>query len=146
MKKQSVTKPIFVSLVCASLFAGGCASHSKKTAAPAPLESEIRSIEEQKQPKIVYHPPVSSKSSSSHSAGKEKQGRQTEVSSRDGAKEKTVRKTAGKKTYVVKKGDSLWLIAKKYGVSSDALIKANNIKNAKSLKVGQKLTIPASGK
>ncbi len=146
MKKQSVIKPIFVSLVCATLFAGGCASHAKKTDAPAPLESEIISIEEQKQPKIVYHPPVSSKTSPSRSAVKEKQGKQTEVSSKGVTKEKTVRKAAGKRTYVVKKGDSLWLIAKKYGVSSDALTKANNIKNAKSLKVGQKLTIPASGK
>jgi len=144
MKKQSVIKPIFASFVCVSLFAGGCASHSKKVEAPAPLESEITSIEDQKQPKIVYRPPGSGKSSVS--SGKAKQGRQTTVSGRSGAKEKTVRKTAGKKTYIVKKGDSVWLIAKKYGVSSDALIKANNIKNAKSLKVGQKLSIPTSGK
>lgn len=145
MKKQSIVKPIFVSLVCAAFFAGGCASHAKKADVPAPLESEIMSIEDQKQPKIVYRPPTTGKSSAS-SSGKGKQGGQTGVSGKGGAKEKTVRKTAGKRTYVVKKGDSVWLIAKKYGVSSDALIKANNIKNAKSLKVGQKLSIPASGK
>ncbi len=146
MKKQSVIKPIFVSLVCASLFAGGCASHAKKTGAPAPLESEIMSIEDQNQPKIVYRPPTSGKSGTSYSSGKGKQGKQTGAGSKGGAKGNTVRKAAGKRTYVVKKGDSLWLIAKRYGVSSDALTKANNIKNAKSLKVGQKLTIPASGK
>jgi LysM repeat protein len=45
-------------------------------------------------------------------------------------------------TYVVKKGDSLWKIAKVQGTTIAALKAANNL-TSDSLKVGQKLTIPA---
>ena len=46
------------------------------------------------------------------------------------------------KTYTVKKGDNLWNIAQKYGVTVDAIISANNIKNKDLIYVGQLLTIP----
>ena len=45
--------------------------------------------------------------------------------------------------YVVKKGDTLSAIAKKYGTTVDALLKANpNIKNPNLIKVGQVIIIP----
>ena len=50
------------------------------------------------------------------------------------------------KIHVVAKGDSLWNIAKKYygdGNKYKLIMKANNIKDAGALQVGQKLTIPA---
>jgi len=45
-------------------------------------------------------------------------------------------------TYKVKKGDTLYLIAERYHVSSRALKKFNKIKSSKSLRLGQVLTIP----
>lgn len=48
------------------------------------------------------------------------------------------------KIYVVQKGDSLSKIAHKNGVSSAAIVKLNSIKNSNSIRVGQKLKIPAS--
>lgn len=46
--------------------------------------------------------------------------------------------------YTVRKGDSLWSITKKYpGVSDKDIMKINNIRSPKSLKVGQKLKIKA---
>jgi len=45
------------------------------------------------------------------------------------------------KTYKVKKGDNLWSIAKKFGVSVEALKEANNLRG-NTLKIGQKLIIP----
>ena len=45
-------------------------------------------------------------------------------------------------TYIVVKGDSLWAIAKKYGISVDSLKKANNL-TSNLLKIGQKLIIPS---
>jgi LysM repeat protein len=47
-------------------------------------------------------------------------------------------------TYTVKKGDTLWEIAKKYGTTVDALAKANNIKNPNLIYAGSKLTIPTT--
>jgi LysM repeat protein len=46
-------------------------------------------------------------------------------------------------SYAVKKGDSLWKIAKGEGVSIDGLMHANNLTKTSQLKIGQKLTIPA---
>lgn len=46
-------------------------------------------------------------------------------------------------TYIVKNGDSLYKIAKKFDVSKSVIKKANNLKSSK-LKVGTKLSIPNS--
>lgn len=45
-------------------------------------------------------------------------------------------------TYKVKKGDTLSSIAKKYGITVNELINANNIKNPNLIYIGQVLTIP----
>ena len=50
--------------------------------------------------------------------------------------------TATKGYYIVRSGDNLWTIAKKYpGVSADNIKKANNLKSIQ-LKIGQRLVIP----
>ena len=48
-------------------------------------------------------------------------------------------------TYVVVKGDSLWTVAKKNGVTVNELVKANALKPNAALKLGQKLVLPAGG-
>ena len=45
-------------------------------------------------------------------------------------------------TYKVKKGDSLWLIAKKKKINIDSIISANNIQSIYMLKINQVLKIP----
>lgn len=45
-------------------------------------------------------------------------------------------------SYVVSKGDNPFSIAKKFKVTQDALMKANNIDDPRKLKIGQKLVIP----
>jgi LysM repeat protein len=50
------------------------------------------------------------------------------------------------RVYVVKKGDSLWKIAKAQGVSIGDMARANNITKTSQLKVGQKLQVPALAK
>src|SRR5262249_2131861 len=47
--------------------------------------------------------------------------------------------------HVVKKGDTLGLIAKKYGTSVSQLVQANDLGKAPVLKVGRSLIIPMSG-
>ena len=44
-------------------------------------------------------------------------------------------------TYIIKKGDTLSSIAKKHGTTVKALCKLNNIKETKSLQIGQKLLV-----
>ena len=51
--------------------------------------------------------------------------------------------TPAAKTYVVKKGDSLWKISKVEGVSIGDLARANNLSKTTALKVGQRLQVPA---
>lgn len=46
--------------------------------------------------------------------------------------------------YQVRNGDSLWTIAKKYGISVESLAKANNISPNKTLQIGEKLLIPGA--
>jgi LysM repeat protein len=48
------------------------------------------------------------------------------------------------KTYVAKKGDSLYKIAKAEKITVEQLAKANNLTKASLLKIDQKLTIPAA--
>lgn len=45
-------------------------------------------------------------------------------------------------TYVVKSGDSIWTIARKYTATPELILRANNITDPKKLRVGQSLTIP----
>jgi len=47
--------------------------------------------------------------------------------------------------YTVKAGDNLWNISRKYGVSVEAIISVNNLKEKDLLSLGQKLEIPAIG-
>src|SRR6476659_465935 len=47
-----------------------------------------------------------------------------------------------KKTYVVAKGDTPVSIAKKFKITSNQLVTANDIEDAHKLKIGQKLVIP----
>lgn len=49
----------------------------------------------------------------------------------------------GGQIYEVRKGDALWTIALKYGVTVDSIAEANNISDINRLAVGQKLVIPA---
>jgi LysM repeat protein len=44
--------------------------------------------------------------------------------------------------HTVRTGDTLYSIARRYGVALDALLSANGIKDAGSIRPGQKLTIP----
>lgn len=50
------------------------------------------------------------------------------------------------RTHIVRKNESLWIIAKREGISIDDLTAANNLKKNAVLKEGQKLTIPAGAK
>ena len=47
--------------------------------------------------------------------------------------------------HIVKAGDSLWSISRKYGVSSEVIAEVNNLKDEDLLSIGQRLEIPAIG-
>jgi len=50
--------------------------------------------------------------------------------------------TATGKSYVVQSGDNIWRIAKRCKVSQEALLRANNISDARKIQPGTKLVIP----
>lgn len=49
---------------------------------------------------------------------------------------------AGSRTHTVKSGDNIWRISQQYKVKQDALMKANNISDARKVRIGMKLVIP----
>jgi LysM repeat protein len=53
---------------------------------------------------------------------------------------------SGKKVHVVRRGETLASIARWYGVSIKAIVKANKIKNPNRIYVGQRLVIPKKSK
>jgi len=53
---------------------------------------------------------------------------------------------SGGSSYTVKRGDSLWLISKRSGVSANAIAEANGISTETPLKIGKTLTIPGGHK
>lgn len=48
-------------------------------------------------------------------------------------------------THVVQPGDTLWALASRYGVSVDAIARANTLPDVDRLRLGQRLTIPVAG-
>ncbi len=50
--------------------------------------------------------------------------------------------TTGGATYTVQSGDTLFSIARQFGVTVQAIVEANNLANPNSLSVGQQLVIP----
>ena len=48
-------------------------------------------------------------------------------------------------SYVVKQGDNLWIIARRYGSTTKSILAANNLSGS-SLHIDQRLTIPAAGR
>ena len=44
--------------------------------------------------------------------------------------------------YIVKEGDTLWKIAKRYKTTMEDIISVNNLENPNNLSIGQKLFIP----
>jgi LysM repeat protein len=55
----------------------------------------------------------------------------------------TAPQAGAKATHTVAKGDSLWLIAKKYGIGVDELAAANQLSKSATLRLGQQLSVPA---
>lgn len=48
----------------------------------------------------------------------------------------------GKRSHTVKSGDNIWRISQQYKVKQDDLMKANNITDARKVRIGMKLVIP----
>ena len=60
-----------------------------------------------------------------------------------GAAKAVPSKAAADKTHVVAQGETLSSIARRYHVSVESLVKANHISRQATLRIGQKLLIPA---
>lgn len=56
------------------------------------------------------------------------------------------RETSGRKYHVVKKGDTLYSISRRYNVSVKRLIEYNRIKSSKAIEPGQRIYLPSDQK
>jgi LysM repeat protein len=55
---------------------------------------------------------------------------------------KAGKKAPAPKTYQIKNGDTLWTVAKRFGVTHTELMAANRMKSNKTLRPGQTISIP----
>ncbi|MEK7699029.1 MAG: LysM peptidoglycan-binding domain-containing protein [Planctomycetota bacterium] len=122
VKRNILQKSPVVGVLFVVFLVWGCASPPRKTMAPEPLVNEIKPIEGTESTVSSPTPPPTT--------------RKVEAKSPKG----------GKTLYTVKKGDTLWRISNNYGVSVQAICKANHINSKTDLEVGQKIIIPSSGK
>ena len=56
---------------------------------------------------------------------------------------KTSSRTSATAAYVVQKGDTLYGIARKYNIKLNELLSLNNLDNSSTIKIGQKILVPA---
>jgi LysM repeat protein len=68
------------------------------------------------------------------------------VNKKKSAKKSTLTKNDDQKFHIVKKGDNLSSIAKKYEVSVSTLTRLNKLKSRSTLRLGMKLAIPENNR
>jgi membrane-bound lytic murein transglycosylase D len=68
--------------------------------------------------------------------------RGTRVAKSNASSERSSRRASGESGYTVRHGDSLWSIARRYGVSVERLIRSNGLQRKSVLHPGQHLRIP----
>jgi membrane-bound lytic murein transglycosylase D len=78
----------------------------------------------------------------SNAKAKSGTGAQARNRTAPGAQRRTVAKANGAEVYRVRRGDSLWVIAKRFGVSPRQLQRANGIRHRDRIQAGQTLRIP----
>jgi len=69
-----------------------------------------------------------------------------EIAADEAERRPPVRAAASTTHHTVKRGETLASIARRYGVSKTALASANGVRNPNSLKAGQRLSIPGTGR
>lgn len=125
--KGSYVKYVGRNILSKAIITSFNTSHPNTIYGGCSFDMEIKEIR-------IAKSPVQSKS------GKKTKGGTKQVTS------KSTKKAAAKaRTYTVKKGDTLWAIAKSYygdGAKYTKIATANKLKNPNAISVGQKLTIP----
>ena len=71
-----------------------------------------------------------------------KTGQKLKIPTQNSSETKNTQKVEKTDTYIVKKGDTLYGIAKKFGISVETLTILNKMSGSNNIKVGQVLTVP----
>ncbi len=136
---------IFIHIAAFVVLVNGCSTRASRARAQQdaalasqPPSRSVSAYESNHAPAPVKSEPVPSAAASSSSA---KSAPAQTASSQNASNE-----SSGEvQYYVVKKNDSLWVIAKKFNVSTKAICNANGIAENQILREGKKLIIPAAG-
>lgn len=70
-------------------------------------------------------------------------GKKITIPAKGAAASSVAKKTPKVKRYTVKKGDTIWNLARKHGLTEKELLAANNLPKRHTLRQGQKIVIPA---
>ncbi|MDB4419194.1 LysM peptidoglycan-binding domain-containing protein, partial [bacterium] len=60
------------------------------------------------------------------------------------ARAEVIRETVTMKSHTILKGDTMWGLSRKYGVSTKSIMNANGISDASKIRLGAQLKIPAN--
>ena len=149
VKRDALQKLLVVGVISVVFLGWGCASQSKRVAAPEPLVSDANlteSTESAASAPVVTTVARKAKPKPTK-AVKPAKSVQTASPAKSATQAKSTDSAKGEKiVHTVKKGETLKRIAKNYGVPAKAICKANQLKDTKELEVGQKIVIPSAGK
>lgn len=117
---------VVVGALVASIIVAGCGRSAPETASdvlPETGEPEVAGVQVVSDEAVVVPPPTTAPASTTT----------------------TTAPPAASTTYVVQSGDTLSVIAERFGITTDALSQANGITDVNSIQPGQELIIPGAG-
>lgn len=118
---------VFAGALVASIIVAGCGRSAPETAAddalPEAGEPEVAGVQVVSDEAVVVPPPTTAPAPTTT----------------------TTAPPAASTTYVVQSGDTLSVIAERFGITIDALSQANGITDVNSIQPGQELIIPGAG-
>ncbi len=128
-RRSAPRSALLVIAAASSIVLAGCGRSAPDDAATAPVsdvEPEAAGVQVVSEAQVIVPPPTTAPVPTTVAAT-------------------TPAPAAAGGTYVIEPGDTLSVIAEQFGITTDALVQANNITDVNTIRPGQELIIPAPG-